>query len=142
MHTRSPYDLLQERAAAGAHPEWRVAFTAILLNKTNGDQVRPIFDEIFEMFPGPRDFLRASVAQTSRLVAILRPLGLITRRMLNLRRMTEDFVRGNPISKCYGCGQYAVDSVETFCHHRPSNLSNDPWIQKYIEWLETTSVKA
>lgn len=134
MYVRSPYNLLQEQVAEGAHPVWRVAFVAILLNKTNGDQVRPIIGEIFEMFPGPQEFLRSTPMQSQRFVTLIRPLGLIARRALNLRRMTEDYLRGHPIESCYGCGPYAVDSVFTFCHDRPRNQSNDPWIAKYIEW--------
>ena len=106
----SPYDLLQERFWPD---EWKILVVCLLLNQTSRKQVEPMIDDFFAMFPNPEVTVEG---QEDVMRAMLRPLGLVNRRVKTLKRFSEEFVtkRWNNAIELYGCGKYADDTHRIF----------------------------
>lgn len=128
---RSPYNLVQEWAAERADPVWSVIVACSLLNRTHGRQVRPMVEAFFERFPTPDAVL---LATDQELAERLRPLGLYNRRLRTLRHMAAEYVRGTPLDHLPGVGDYAIASVKIFVLHENDVVTDDPWLNKYLEW--------
>lgn len=130
--TISPYNLIQEWVKHDDHYyPWRVLVTCVLLNKTNGRQVRPIFARLFEEYPTPDSIINA---WRENLVAILRPLGLQNVRANRLQQLSSDFIQRVPMTDMRGVGQYAMDAYALFCEARLDVTPQDTWLQPYLEW--------
>ena len=129
---QSPHNLLQEQADYGPDREWRVCVACALLNRTNGDQVRPIFDELMRTWHSPRALL--DTVETPRVQRLLQPLGFVNQRTRRLINMTSDYLEGRPIEYCSGNGPYAWASVRIVCHGDLDAPTDDPWLKKYVEW--------
>lgn len=128
---RSPFNLVQEFAAEGPDPVWRVLMVCTMLNKTHGRQVRPIIEEFFERFPTPADLL---AAPESTVLDFIKPLGLYNRRLLALRGISAGIVDGLPLARLPWIGEYAKASVEIFCNHNSKVKTDDVWLQRYLDW--------
>jgi hypothetical protein len=128
----SPYNLIQEWVPHDDHYyPWRVLVTCVLLNRTHGRQVRPIFGHLFEKYKTPESVVEAN---RDDLVAILRPLGLQNVRATNLQKLSADFIQRMPLSHIRGVGQYAMDAYAIFCQGRIDIEPADTWLKPYVEW--------
>lgn len=94
--------------------------------------------EFFMCWPGPVGFLKTPTVEIEN---VIKPLGLQTRRALNLLRMTEDFLSFEfgsgiiPMNEMYGIGKYAADSWHIFVD--PAEIKEDvedKELKKYVEW--------
>lgn len=131
----SPHRLLQEQVTRDLHYPWRVIVCCALLNQTQGEQVRPMLDELFIRCPQPE------LMMTARLSDLLQPLGLQDRRERLLRRMTWDYTTGAQPGECFGVGQYGRDALLLFVHDvRPVGV-RDPWLQKWRGWRYDHCIK-
>lgn len=128
----SPFKLLQEMANYGPDGEWRVCVVCALLNKTNGDQVRPIFDELMKMWHSPRALI--DTIESPRAQRLLTPLGLVNQRTRRLVNMTLDYMRGTPIEHCSGNGPYAWASLDIVCRGKLDTRTDDVWLNRYLLW--------
>lgn len=147
----SPYNLIQEQLANQDHYVWRILVACMLLNRTDGAQVRPMIEALFKLAPSPKRMVVVCDYDKERLLRLLRPLGLYNRRMAMLRKLSQAYVDefdeiGEPryvrkdgrwASHMPGCGQYAVDSLNIFVYGILENASSDTWLQKYIEWRKS-----
>jgi adenine-specific DNA glycosylase len=146
----SPLNTIQEQQIGQPHECWRILVGCILLNLTHGRQVRPILHTMFTNFPGPRTLVEADDEALRPLIHMLRPLGLYNRRLAALRAMSGDYVKlwqdrsprenavdGTWALQLYGCGQYAVDSLNVFVYGILENVSSDTWINDYIKWRKS-----
>ena len=108
---KSPYDLLQERFWPS---EWKILVVCLLLNQTSRKQVEPMIADFFKVYPDPRSIIEAS---ESSLVDILKPLGLVNRRIMILKKFSLQFLgkEWKTAKDLYGCGKYADDTWRIFC---------------------------
>jgi len=108
---KSPYDLLQERFWPN---EWKILVVCLLLNQTSRKQVEPMIADFFKRYPDPRSIIEAS---ESSLVDILKPLGLVNRRIMILKKFSLQFLgkEWKTAKDLYGCGKYADDTWRIFC---------------------------
>jgi hypothetical protein len=128
----SPYQLCQELAVQREPKLWRLITACALLNKTSGNQVRPMIERFWELCGEPVKCIRN--VRTAEVAALLQPLGLYTRRASLLARMAEDYLSGTPLERTVGVGKYALDSVKVFIEGHSDVVTDDPWINKYLEW--------
>lgn len=129
--TISPYNLIQEWVDRDIYYPWRVLVTCVLLNKTHGRQVRPIFMKLFELCKTPETTIEIPVEQ---IVEILRPLGLQNVRAKRLRELSADYLQRRPMREMRGVGQYAIDAYAVFCNGRTDIEPEDTWLKPYVEW--------
>ena len=127
----SPHGLIQESLsrAGGLYP-WRVLVACVLLNRTQGSQVRPMVMGLFRCYPTPQ----ALAAAGKGLEFVLEPLGLGHRRAETLRRLSRDYAAGKPPEECHGVGRYARDALAVFVEGRTDIEPSDKWLRPYVEW--------
>lgn len=143
----SPLNMIQEQQIGQPHECWRILVGCALLNRTHGRQVRPIMHTMFLNFPEPINLIDADDEQLRPLIHMLRPLGLYNRRIAALRSLSKDYwarwqgrnprtdaTDGTWCLPMYGCGQYALDSLNVFVYDILTNTSSDTWINDYIKW--------
>ncbi len=108
---KSPYDLLQERFWPD---EWKILVVCLLLNQTSRKQVEPMISRFFEKYPDPSSIISAS---EDSLIEILKPLGLVNRRIMILKKFSSQFLtkEWETAKDLYGCGKYADDTWRIFC---------------------------
>ena len=106
----SPFDLLQERFWPD---EWKMLVVCLMLNQTSRKQVEPMIATFFQLFPTPEAVAEGS---EEHLRAILKPLGLVNRRIKTLKKFSEEFVtkKWDAVIELYGCGKYANDAHRIF----------------------------
>jgi hypothetical protein len=107
-----------------------------LLNRTHGQQVRPMFEALLARWPTPR-----SMAGAGRgLERFVRPLGLWRRRAALLRRLSAGDAWRDPAS-CAGVGRYALDSHAIFVEGRLDVRPTDGKLKPYLKWRKTCTAK-
>jgi methyl-CpG-binding domain protein 4 len=108
---KSPFDLLQERFWPD---EWKILVVCLLLNLTSRKQVEPMIAGFFEKYPDPKSIIAASEEE---LRPILKPLGLVNKRVKTLKRFSIEFLKKEwkTAKDLYGCGKYADDAWRIFC---------------------------
>jgi A/G-specific adenine glycosylase len=101
----------------------------ILLQRTRGDLVAPVFDEFVRRWPEPEDLARARLAS---IATVIRPLGLAKRARI-LKALGRELVRrgGVPsepseLLELPGVGPYASHAVPVFAAGR--NLPVVDWV--------------
>lgn len=129
-----PYVPLQ---AGYASAPWRVLVVCALLNLMSRDQVRPILQGLFALWPTAEVMADADYAH---LEEYLRPLGLSEQRTRRLMRMSTEFKELNLLSgwhveQLFACGKYAADSFRVFCQGDISQLPGDRVLREYVEVL-------
>ena len=100
--------------------DWKMLVCCMLLNQTNRKQVDTIRYKLFNVYPTAKHMMKA---KPEILVEILRPLGLYNRRVIALKKFSQDFIDGKEMIKCYGVGKYAHDAYEIFFN---KNLNVSP----------------
>jgi len=112
--TELPRMLQADVLAAYPEPEflrpWRVIVTCKLMNLCTADQARGVVYNLFGAWDHPARLASAGEG----LEELLRPLGMKSVRAAALRQMSYDFQRGVPAERCFGVGQYAVESLRIF----------------------------
>lgn len=101
--------LLQEEF--GRNNPWRILVICILLNRTQGQQARPVLKEFFYRWPGPRALAGADIEDIEKVIA---PLGLI-KRAGYLKKMTAQYLVKRPdldVTGYAGCGLYAQEAYD------------------------------
>lgn len=105
----------------------------VLLNRTTGTQVIPVFRKIILRWPTPRGLSRAN----TDLEEILRPLGLWRRRSELLRKLGSAYASGKwstPLD-LPGIGQYAMDSWTIFVEGEKPKKVSDGKLRSYLDRL-------
>ena len=132
MDKISPYGLLQEQFYKRP---WRLLIACIMLNLTTRSQVDKVIHKFFKLCPKPQDAIRIN---KRRLVRLLRPLGLVNRRVQTIKKFSEDFIKKDwsyPI-ELYGIGKYANDSYLLFCTDEWQTVKPTDYALKfYVTWL-------
>ncbi|KAK3145381.1 hypothetical protein QOZ80_4AG0328470 [Eleusine coracana subsp. coracana] len=115
---RSPHKLLQEKYASDP---WKVIVICMLLNLTQGKQVRKKVKGFFKRYPDPHT---AYCADTEKMAKYLTPLGLQRVKTERIQRFSKDYV-GNEwthITQLCGVGKYAADAYAIFCAGRAAEV--------------------
>ena len=77
---KSPYDLLQERFWPN---DWKILVVCLMLNQTSRKQVEPMIHDFFEKVPDAKSIISA---EEDDLKILLKPLGLVNRRINTLKK--------------------------------------------------------
>ena len=107
----SPWNLVQEPYFG---EEWKILVCCLLLNLTTHKQVRKVLPKLFNHYPTPRSMI---TADEKELKCLLRPLGLVNKRVKTLIRFSREYLNGmwKTARDLYGCGKYADDAWHIFC---------------------------
>ena len=109
---------------------WRMLVANILLNRTRGDTVKGMLDDLFERWPDPQAM---SLATEAEIAAAIRTVGFQNRKARMLIRMSEDYLRREPLSKTFGVGRYASDSWAIFVEGREDVEPEDRALRAYLD---------
>lgn len=130
----SPYHLIQEDLR---DDPWALLVACIMLNCTTAKQVKQVLPEFFSRWQSPMEVLRAD---DDEMVEVLRPLGMMNRRVERIKGMTFDFISLRPdihpeqIDNIYGVGKYAADSFRIFVLGYLVLDVLDKELRNYVEW--------
>ena len=126
----SPYSLLQELYWPN---EWKILVCCILLNQTTRKQVDNVRDAFFKKWPTPKLLLKADPNQV---LEVIQSLGFKNRRINNLFKMSEQYIKGNwkEAQDLYGIGKYGNDSYEIFIKNNLNVKPTDHALNKYMSW--------
>uniref|UniRef100_A0A0D9XH66 HhH-GPD domain-containing protein n=1 Tax=Leersia perrieri TaxID=77586 RepID=A0A0D9XH66_9ORYZ len=108
---RSPHKLLQEKYASDP---WKVIVICMLLNLTQGIQVRRKVKGFFKRYP---DAQTAFNADTEKMAKYLAPLGLQRVKAYRIQKFSKEYVEKEwtYITELCGVGKYAADAYAIFC---------------------------
>ncbi|TVU06800.1 hypothetical protein EJB05_46835 [Eragrostis curvula] len=114
----SPHNLLQEKYASDP---WKVIVICMLLNRTQGIQVRNILSKFFELYPDPQIAYRAD---PSEMAQHLVPLGLQKTKTRIIQKFSKGYVEKEwtHITQLCGVGKYAADAYAIFCAGRATEV--------------------
>ncbi|OEL17605.1 Methyl-CpG-binding domain protein 4-like protein, partial [Dichanthelium oligosanthes] len=114
----SPHKLLQERYA---DDPWKVIVICMLLNLTQGKQVRKIVEGFFELYP---DAQTACTADPEMMAKYLEPLGLQNVKTERIQKFSKAYVgdKWTHITQLCGVGKYAADAYAIFCAGRATEV--------------------
>ena len=120
--------LLQEQYR---NDEFKLLIACILLNQTNGKEVRKYIYNFFDNWPTPDACLAANI---DSLRDAIRPLGFQNKRTLTILRFCREYLAGDysDIRQLYGIGKYAYDSHEIFVK---GNLAVEPTDKELLKYL-------
>lgn len=141
---RNGTPLIQEQYFSDENSRWKMLVTCLSLNLTSGKQARQVLPLLFETYPDP---ISLSNACPNRLYDILKPLGMVNKRVVTYRRFSDEYVNKpwNRVKQLYGCGQYAQDSDDIFwsgqwqvftCPHSGRELK-DSELRRYVQFVNT-----
>ena len=114
----------QERA-------WQHMVAVIMLNQTGRKAVKYVLPLFLDRWPGPGEFLWASIDEVKE---VIWPLGMYNIRFQRLKKMTADFLSwdGNDATMLYGIGKYGSDSYEIFFKQNYSVEPTDKELKRYL----------
>jgi len=114
----------QERA-------WQHMVAVIMLNQTGRKAVKYVLPLFLDRWPGPGEFLWASIDEVKE---VIWPLGMYNVRFQRLKRMTADFLQwdGNDATMLYGIGKYGSDSYEIFFKQNYTVEPTDKELKRYL----------
>uniref|UniRef100_A0A0E0EP94 HhH-GPD domain-containing protein n=1 Tax=Oryza meridionalis TaxID=40149 RepID=A0A0E0EP94_9ORYZ len=115
---RSPHKLLQEKYASDP---WKVIVICMLLNLTQGKQVRRKVKGFFKRYP---DAQTAFSADPEKMAKYLAPLGLQRVKVNRIQRFSRAYVEEEwtYITELCGVGKYAADAYAIFCAGRATEV--------------------
>ncbi|EEE69168.1 uncharacterized protein [Oryza sativa Japonica Group] len=115
---RSPHKLLQEKYASDP---WKVIVICMLLNLTQGKQVRRKVKGFFKRYP---DAQTAFSADPEKMAKYLAPLGLQRVKVNRIQRFSKAYVEEEwtYITELCGVGKYAADAYAIFCAGRATEV--------------------
>lgn len=136
LHARSVLSLIQEDVA---YSEWLLLATCTMLNCTTRKQVEKVLPEFISRWPTPHKFLDTSEWQDY--ADVFGCLGMIRRRIVNLRGIATSLVSGFDDIRCVkGVGEYAARSYEIFClGYLGETPPNDHALNQYWNWAVVNS---
>ena len=107
----SPWNLVQEPYFGD---EWKILVCCLLLNLTTHKQVRKMLNIFFRKYPNANSLTSAKEYELKK---ILKPLGLVNKRVKTLIRFSEEYLNKEwkTAKDLYGCGKYADDAWHIFC---------------------------
>jgi methyl-CpG-binding domain protein 4 len=110
---------------------WKVLVVCILMNKTGGDQARPVAARLFEKYP---DSESLASEDPEKLHDLLRPLGFWKKRSSTLVRFSKEYALGDfeDPSELYGIGEYGADSYRIFVKGNLNTFPNDKELKRYL----------
>ncbi|XP_073106163.1 uncharacterized protein [Elaeis guineensis] len=129
---RSSHNLLQERHC---FDPWRVLVICILLNKTNGNQVRNVLPGFFLLCPNAESALKEGVKE--QIVGKLWSLGLQWKRAGLIVKFSRYYLAGDwtHVTQLPGIGKYAADAYAIFAAGKLQQVK--PQDHKLVEyWKE------
>lgn len=136
LNVPSPRHLIQE----DYYPDqWKVLVTCLMLNRTRGQQVRPVAVEFFRCWPETSAFLASDVDDAR---SVLKPLGFWRRREKLLREFTQQFELGGweHARELKGIGEYAARCWEImFQEQLGSEPPKDHALLDYWNWASSSN---
>lgn len=109
---------------------WRMLVACCLLNRTRGDQARPVLVSLFERYPTPEAMAAARPCDLARR---LRRVGLHRQRARTLRALSSSWADGErDLAKLPGVGRYALDSWAIFQEGRRDVEPDDRVLRAYL----------
>ncbi|CAD6205047.1 unnamed protein product [Miscanthus lutarioriparius] len=114
----SPHKLLQENYASDP---WKVIVICMLLNLTQGKQVRKKVKGFFKRYPDPQT---AYTADPEKMAKYLAPLGLQRVKTNRIQKFSKAYVgeEWTYITELCGVGKYAADAYAIFCAGRANEV--------------------
>ncbi|KAL6863789.1 hypothetical protein ACP4OV_016692 [Aristida adscensionis] len=115
---RSPHKLLQEKYASDP---WKVIVICMLLNLTQGKQVRKKVKGFFKCYP---DAQTACDADPEKMAEYLAPLGLQRVKTNRIQKFSKAYIglEWTHVTELCGVGKYAADAYAIFCAGRATEV--------------------
>nr|XP_043623979.1 methyl-CpG-binding domain protein 4-like isoform X2 [Erigeron canadensis] len=129
---RSDYNLIQEDHI---HDPWRVMALCILLNKTQGLQVKRAISDFFSLCP---DAKTAAQVPEKMIRKVITPLGLQKIRARTVSIYSKQYIEDNwtHVTQLFGIGKYAADAYAIFVTgHWNRVRPKDHMLVKYWNFL-------
>nr|XP_051224093.1 uncharacterized protein LOC127342177 isoform X2 [Lolium perenne] len=132
---RSPHNLLQEKYASDP---WKVIVICMLLNLTQGKQVKNIIEGFFECYP---DAHSAINADPEKMAGYLECLGLQHVKTTRIQKFSKEYVEKEwtYITELSGVGKYAADAYAIFCAGRAIEVA--PKDHKLVDYWKYVCFK-
>ncbi|KAJ0445666.1 putative DNA glycosylase [Helianthus annuus] len=129
---RSHHNLIQEDHI---HDPWRIVVICILLNMTQGVQVRGVILEFFSLCP---DAKTATEVPAEAIEKLITPLGLQKVKTERIQRFSEGYLWDDwtHITQLHGVGKYAADAYAIFVTGQWRRvIPADHMLNRYWEFL-------
>ncbi|KAM0016158.1 putative DNA glycosylase [Helianthus debilis subsp. tardiflorus] len=129
---RSHHNLIQEDHI---HDPWRIVVICILLNMTQGVQVRGVISEFFSLCP---DAKTATEVPAEAIEKLITPLGLQKVKTERIQRFSEGYLWDDwtHITQLHGVGKYAADAYAIFVTGQWRRvIPADHMLNRYWEFL-------
>nr|XP_043624813.1 uncharacterized protein LOC122596326 isoform X2 [Erigeron canadensis] len=129
---RSYYHLIQEDHV---HDPWRVVVICILLNRTQGVQVKRVISEFFSLCPDAKTALEVPLDAIQR---VIKTLGFHITRTWRIHIFSQEYLYKDwtHITQLHGVGKYAADAYAIFVTgHWNRVRPNDHMLNKYWNFL-------
>nr|GEW78551.1 methyl-CpG-binding domain protein 4-like protein [Tanacetum cinerariifolium] len=117
------------------HDPWRIVVICILLNKTQGIQVKPAILEFFNLVP---DAATALVVPADEIIKLITPLGLQHIKTKRIKGFSAGYLYDDwtHITQLHGVGKYAADAYAIFVTgHWKRVIPKDHMLNKYWDYL-------
>ena len=158
LSLESPYGLIEELFAD--HP-WKLLVCCLLLNLTTRKQLDPVLYHFFETFPTPESLLGCENNQ-NKILRIIAPLGLQSRRTQTLLRFSKEFLewrrlkqkqlpfaepkenkeeeqmsleKSRSVRDLHGVGRYAQQAYDIFCLRKVKGTKQQAAVEDHaLNW--------
>ncbi|XP_004309787.1 PREDICTED: methyl-CpG-binding domain protein 4 [Fragaria vesca subsp. vesca] len=130
---RSEIKLLQEDHY---HDPWRVLVICMLLNRTQGKQLKGVISNFFSLCPTAKAATEVALRDIEE---VIRSLGLHKRAEM-IQRMSEEYLGESwtHVPELYGVGKYAADAYAIFCTGMWEQVKpTDHKLNEYWEFLHS-----
>ena len=113
---------------------WQHMVGVICLNLTNRVQVKAVLPKLFKKYPNPITFIRGHSSTQKKM---LKPLGMVNKRLERLKKMSIDFLTWNykDAKDLHGIGKYGSDSYRIFYKNEIPEDVQDKELKRYINEL-------
>ena len=110
---------------------WQHMVGVICLNLTNRVQVKAVLPKLFKKYPNPITFIRGHSSTQKKM---LKPLGMVNKRLERLKKMSIDFLTWNykDAKDLHGIGKYGSDSYRIFYKNEIPENVQDKELKKYL----------
>ncbi|PWA98052.1 DNA glycosylase [Artemisia annua] len=117
------------------HDPWRIVVICILLNKTQGKQVKEVIFEFFNLVP---DAATALVVPADEIIKLITPLGLQNTKTDRIQNFSAGYLYDDwtHITQLHGVGKYAADAYAIFVTGQWKRvIPKDHMLNKYWDFL-------
>ncbi|KAI3814406.1 hypothetical protein L1987_19161 [Smallanthus sonchifolius] len=128
----SYHNLIQEDHI---HDPWRIVAICILLNLTQGVQVRGVISDFFSLCPDAKTTTEVPQETIERLIT---PLGLQKVKSERIHKFSQEYLRDDwtHITQLHGVGKYAADAYAIFVTGQWRRvIPTDHMLNRYWEFL-------